>query len=250
MKLTFLGTSHGLPGVDRFCSSTMLEIGDAVYLIDGGAPVADLLMRRGIPYERIRGIFTTHMHGDHTLGLLPLLDLCAWKYKEATFDCFLAEDCGIEAFRAAVLAADKTYDDDRLRLRKTAEGVFYSDDNLTVTAVRTKHMKEGLYPSYSLIIDTCEGKRIVFTGDLHWGDAIDFPAPAKEQPSDVIICEMAHFHAHTIFPILEKCPTKRIFINHMWYKYEECLAAVNEAERTGSLGIPIHAAEDGEEYEI
>ncbi|MBQ4043944.1 MAG: MBL fold metallo-hydrolase [Clostridia bacterium] len=251
MKITFLGTSHGLPGVDRFCSSTMLEIGEDVYIIDGGAPVADLLIRRGISFSRIRAIFTTHMHGDHTLGLLPLLDLCAWHYKDASFDIFLAEQMGIDAFRAAVFAADKVYDDERLRMHKTEVGVFYSDDNITVTALPTRHNKNGELPSFSLIVDnTREGKRIVFTGDLHWGDAADFPIPAKEEPSDVIVCEMAHFHATTIFPILEKCPTKQIFINHMWFKYDECMAAVREAERTLSLGIPIHAVEDGEEYEL
>jgi len=250
MKITFLGTSHGLPGANRFCSSTMLEIGEDVYLIDAGAPVADLLTRRGIACSRIRGVFLTHMHGDHSLGLIPLLDLCSWAYKDSSFDIFMPEEEGITAFRSAVVAADKTFPDDRLRMHKTNEGVFYSDDNITVTAVPTRHMKDGLYPSYSLIVDTADGKRVVFTGDLHQGDAADFPIPAKEEPSDAIVCEMAHFGYATVFPILGACPTKRAFINHIWFRYDENMAAIREAEETTSLGFPIHAVEDGEEFTI
>ena len=43
MKITFLGTSHGVPAKDRFCSSIMLESGGSFYFIDAGAPVMDLL---------------------------------------------------------------------------------------------------------------------------------------------------------------------------------------------------------------
>ena len=78
MKITFLGTSHGVPLASRYCSSTLVECGDNAYLIDGGAPVADLLIRYGIPYEKLRGVFVTHMHSDHTFGLLHL---CSWLCK-------------------------------------------------------------------------------------------------------------------------------------------------------------------------
>ena len=47
MKITFLGTSHGVPAKDRFCSGYMIEAGDATYLVDAGAPVADLVLRHG-----------------------------------------------------------------------------------------------------------------------------------------------------------------------------------------------------------
>jgi len=249
MKITFLGTSHGIPSETRFCSSTMIEIGEAVYLIDGGAPVADLLLRRGVDLNRIKAIFTTHIHADHTLGLLPLISLLNWTRmcQSAATDIFMTEEAGIEAFRNVILTVDKKFDDARLRFRKTEEGVFYSDDNLTVTAVPTKHMQNGAFPTYSLIIDA-EGRRVVFTGDLHWADAADFPLPAKEEPSDAIVCEMAHFSYEAIFPILKGCPTKQVLFNHVFFKYEENMNAIREAG--DSLGFPIRAVEDGDEAEI
>ena len=48
MKITFLGTSHGVPAADRYCSSAMIEVNGSVYLIDAGAPVIDLLIRQAL----------------------------------------------------------------------------------------------------------------------------------------------------------------------------------------------------------
>ena len=64
MKITFLGSSCGVPQSDRYCSSAMIECGDRLYLLDAGAPVTDLLTRRGIDFARIKGVFITHMHED------------------------------------------------------------------------------------------------------------------------------------------------------------------------------------------
>ena len=101
MKITFLGTSHGVPAADRFCSSTMIEIGEAVYLIDGGAPTGDLLIRNGINYDRIKAVFTTHIHGDHTLGMLGMLSLSNWKFRTSSYVTYLATEEGIETFKKA-----------------------------------------------------------------------------------------------------------------------------------------------------
>lgn len=43
MKITFLGTGHGVPSPDRHCSATLVEVGGKRYLIDAGAPVVDIM---------------------------------------------------------------------------------------------------------------------------------------------------------------------------------------------------------------
>ena len=45
MRITTLGTSHGDPTYCRFNSSNLIEIAEASYLIDAGAPVDALLVR-------------------------------------------------------------------------------------------------------------------------------------------------------------------------------------------------------------
>ena len=184
MKITFLGTSHGVPSAERFCSSTMIEIGEAVYLIDGGAPTGDLLIRNGISYDRIKAVFTTHIHGDHTLGMLGMLSLSNWKFRTSSYVTYMATEEGIEAFKRIIEVTDSPLDESRLTMKLTTPGTFYDDGLLKVTAVPTRHMEAVGKPTYALILEA-EGKRVVFTGDLHHGDAADFPQIAKEESSDL-----------------------------------------------------------------
>ena len=64
MKITFLGTSAGIPDPDRHCSSTMIEVGERVYIVDAGAPMVDCLRTQGLLMERenaerIAAVFAT-----------------------------------------------------------------------------------------------------------------------------------------------------------------------------------------------
>ena len=247
MKITFLGTSHGVPSAVRYCSCTVVEVGDAAYIIDAGAPVADQLLRRGIPFSHIRAVFTTHVHSDHTGGLPEFLSLCNWYYKKTSFDIFLTEQKLADALLNIVGSMDSAVDTERLRLRLVTPGVFYEDENIRVTAVSTRHMNNGERPTYSFVIDALqEGKRLVMTGDMHNGDAADFPQIAKDEPSDCIVCEMAHFPPEVVMPIVAACPTKRAIYNHVFHKYDHSMAAIRAAEADPSYPFPVHAAEDGD----
>ena len=44
MKITFLGTGHGLHEKGRYRTSMMLEVGGSAYLIDAGSPVMHQLI--------------------------------------------------------------------------------------------------------------------------------------------------------------------------------------------------------------
>ena len=252
MKLTFLGTSHGVPAADRYCSSAMLQVADRTYLIDAGAPVADLLQRYGVPFSAVKAVFTTHIHGDHTFGLPALCDLAGWYFKDADFDVFLTEQVGIDALHAFVMATSKNFDDDRVRLRLVQPGTFYDDGTLRVTAVPTRHMDYGTqqYPSYAYVLEA-EGKRLIFTGDLHGPDAADFPAPALELPSEAVVCEMAHFGGEAVFPYLKCCPTGRVLFHHVFHDYEQSMADIAAAGRPeDGWCCPVDAVADGDVFEF
>ncbi len=208
MKITFLGTSHGVPEKDRYCSCTMIETGGGRYLIDIGAPAIDLLIRRGIPLDSIRGIFITHPHGDHTNGLVAFADLLTWYFK--TPDPLIhIPSPALETALNAWIDATQNSDAKRLRFKTVSGGELYDDGALKVTAIPTQHCPN----SFAYMLEA-EGKRAVFTGDLA-GPKKDFPAVCFEKHCDLIVCEAAHFIVSDAVEVFDRCLTDRVIINHI-----------------------------------
>jgi ribonuclease BN (tRNA processing enzyme) len=86
-RLVLLGTSGGPPwwrGSTRHGISSALAVGDAVYLVDCGEGWGPQYRRAGLGgdgyqrgLERLRAVFLTHQHSDHTVDYPNLLTL-AW----------------------------------------------------------------------------------------------------------------------------------------------------------------------------
>ena len=244
MKITFLGTSHGVPAADRWCSMSMIEAGESVYLIDAGGPLIDLLVRRGVDLGRVRALFATHMHGDHVNGVLPFADLLNWYFKSASVDIFLTEQRGIDLFKALIEAMEsEPLDEARIRFRLMTPECVYQDENLRVAPLPTRHLEGQGRPAYSYLAEA-DGKQVLFSGDLSGGLKLDdFPAYALEHEVDLLVCEMAHFDTRDAIPYLERCRAKRVLFNHV-YPLDK-LARIRALD--GRFGYPIRPVEDGEE---
>ena len=81
MKITFVGSSHGVPEPHRQCSCTMIEVAGNTYFVDMGTCAINALRTRNIPVDSVKGIFLTHMHGDHSDGLIQFVDLLTWFFR-------------------------------------------------------------------------------------------------------------------------------------------------------------------------
>ena len=246
MKITFLGTSHGVPAADRYCSSTMIEVNGSLYFIDAGAPLVDILLRRGVNLDTVRAIFTTHIHGDHTNGILALADLFNWYFKTAGADIYMTEQRGIDAFSEAVRTVDGEIDEARVRFKLMTPDTVYADENIRVTPFPTQHMAYANRPAYSYLVEA-EGKKALFSGDLSPRlSKGDFPAYALENSVDLMVCEMAHFGVDDARPYLEKCRAKELLFNHVYP-----LGKLDEIDALdGAFGYPIHTVNDGDEIEL
>ena len=91
MRIIFFGSSHGVPEPNRRASSTLIEVGENRYFIDMGTQSIEQLITRRMPVESVKAIFLTHMHGDHSDGLISFLDLCSWYFKNADPAVYLPE---------------------------------------------------------------------------------------------------------------------------------------------------------------
>ena len=67
--VVFLGTGAAVPTLQRGTTSQFVSIHGHHYLLDAGEGTQLMLKQHRLPFQKIRGIFISHMHGDHVLGL-------------------------------------------------------------------------------------------------------------------------------------------------------------------------------------
>ena len=73
-ELTILGANAAIPAYGRFPTSQVLCVNQRYYLIDCGEGTQIQLFRYKIKMNKIHAIFISHLHGDHYLGLMGLLN--------------------------------------------------------------------------------------------------------------------------------------------------------------------------------
>ena len=245
MKITFLGCADGIPTKKRYCSCTMIETNGSIYLIDAGAPVIDQLLRFDKNVNDLRVIFLTHYHGDHCDGMLSLLGLTTWAFKDAKYDIYATEQPIIDAFTACSEATSGKIDTDRVKFHIAQEGQVYKDENITVTYFRNHHCDP--HPSYSILVE-CEGKKVFFSGDLStYLNRKDFPKYVLENHVDALILEFTHFTIYDVGEILPNIKTDKLYFNHTRPPFFE---TIDQIKTENKLPYFIHAADDGDIIEL
>ena len=196
MKVTIVGSGHGVPEAHKQCTSIMIEVAGRYYFVDAGCDINMALADRRIHPSSVKAVFITHPHDDHINGLYSFLSLLGWYYVDANPAVYVPNQaCAtlvhqyLGAFGYALRPEQK--------LALVEEGVLYDDGFLKVTAFPTKHCPH----SHAYLLEA-EGKTVLMTGDLK-NPAIDFPAIAREKPLDLLVCECAHFPATDYLPVLE-----------------------------------------------
>ena len=210
MKLIFIGTSHGVPETNRRCSSCFLEVNEDYYIIDMGSHIVEDLQNRGISMDQVRLAICSHPHGDHTNGLISFVDLLNWYFKTADPLILIPDGRLLPPLRAWVIASTEGKPlRDGLRIETFSEGVAYQDDNLRITAIRTKHCEY----SYAFLIEA-ENKSILFTNDLS-RTLVDFPQIPSGKKLDLLICEGAHFSPEDGIAFFDESKANRVLFNHV-----------------------------------
>lgn len=73
MKLVYLGTSGAMPTVKRGLSCTVLVLDHEYIMIDCGDGTCRQYIKSSLGWNKPLTILITHMHSDHTMGILGLL---------------------------------------------------------------------------------------------------------------------------------------------------------------------------------
>lgn len=241
MKLTFIGTSHGVPESTRKCSCLLLAVGKRGYIFDAGVMLIAELTRMGVDVRDIKAVFITHMHGDHTNGLLEFVDLLTWYYTSARPEIWTPQANARDGVRAWLSV---NHDDDLSAMPEFSTvraGAFYDDGVIRVTAIRNSHLINR--PSYSYLVEA-EGKRVVITGDMSDDNYSDFPKCAFE-PCDIVITEAAHCALTSCVDVFAKIKAPRLFVSHIAPHNEPEAAKLNDI-----MPYDVIVASDGMEIEL
>ena len=249
MKITFLGTGHGLHEKGRYRTSMMLEVGGSAYLIDAGSPVMHQLINNDRALKEIRAVFITHTHNDHLMNVLEMVDAISCTKTDASIDFFIPEENAIEAIKNYLMVTSGILNENDARMRFYDESFVYEDENIKLTPFKTGHLKKKGRPSFGYILEA-EGKRVIFSGDLSYLlEMDDFPKAAKELESDLFILEMAHFDFEFLRPHLKECKTKKLALNHIKFPNER-IPLLKKENESGEFPFPIFAPSDYDCFEI
>jgi ribonuclease BN (tRNA processing enzyme) len=190
-KLVLLGTGTPPADPDRSGPASAVVVNGTPYLIDFGAGVVrrakSAVVERGIDAlepVKLRVVFLTHMHSDHTVGY-PDLILTPWVLgRKVPLEVYgpagLADMTRhiLEAYRVDYESRQKQYEEKvytvgsfpeghAVNAHEIKPGPVYQDANVKVTAYATEHTME----SYAYRFDTAD-RRIVFSGDTGPADSV------------------------------------------------------------------------------
>ncbi len=99
MKLVFLGTSAAQPTERRGLSCICLEKEGEILMFDAGESAQIAYMKSGLGWNKKMKLFVTHLHGDHCVGILGLLQTMSMQNRTESLEIFGPK--GIDEFLAA-----------------------------------------------------------------------------------------------------------------------------------------------------
>ena len=172
--MTLLGTGCPAPVMNRFGASILVEAGGQALLFDAGRGALQRLTQVKVPWQNVRGVFLTHLHSDHVVGLPDLL-LTAWlRTPERTLSPTVWGPRGTAQmiyhirqafgedirFRVANERADSAGIE--LEAKEISDGVVYDEGGVKVTAFHVDHAP--VIPALGYRIDYA-GRSVVLSGD-------------------------------------------------------------------------------------
>lgn len=138
MQLVFLGTSSAAPTVERGLSSIALIRGSELLLFDAGEGMQRNFIKAGLGMNRKMKIFISHMHADHCVGLLGLLQTMALQGREKSIDIY--GEPRVKEFweeNRRIINFGVTFDVQVHMIEK--EGVVVKEDEYQVTCCEALH---------------------------------------------------------------------------------------------------------------
>ena len=137
MKLVFLGTSAAQPTENRGLSCICLERDGEILMFDAGESAQISFMKSGLGWNKKMKLFVTHMHGDHCVGILGLLQTMSMQNRTETLEIFGPN--GIEEFIAANIKVLNFGLSFPVLITTIKEGKVFEDEKFSIHVCKANH---------------------------------------------------------------------------------------------------------------
>jgi ribonuclease Z len=145
MKLVFLGTSAAQPTAERGMTCICLVLDREILMFDAGEGAQIAFSKSKLGWNKKLKIFVTHLHGDHCVGILGLLQTMSLQNRTESVDIY--GPTGIEEFIAAnlkILNFGLTFP---VRITRIKEGLVFDDSAYSIHVCEAEHS----IPAYSYL---------------------------------------------------------------------------------------------------
>ena len=219
LKITLLGTGIPNPDMNAFGTSTLIEAGDEVVMLDCGRGVVIRLAQAGYPLGYVDTIIISHYHSDHFSGLfdLAMTGTIQQPFSNRGGPLHVYGPPGIDdiaegAWQATkpdrdIRVADHEIDPEHMRIipyTYEQEGVVYDRGGLRIIAIEVDH-GEFIRPAYAFRVEY-GGHVFVHSHDTRYNENLI----AQAQGADVFIHEIAAARPQTLIDY----PRIQVAIDH------------------------------------
>jgi len=242
MKLTVLGAGTALPVPGRSPAGYLLEVGDEALLFDLGPGTLARLAAAGVSYRRIRRVFVSHLHSDHVLDLVTLLQASnatpGWTREEPL------ELVGCHGLGTFVESITRLFDGtapENFPIRITEMGNERRQfEGWTLETALTQHTPESI--GFRVEAD---GATVVYSGD-----AVECPALRNlARDATVFVCECSfprgwhtcdHVTADGAGRMAQTANARRLVLSHLYPPAQEAdVAGQARAEYEGEVVVAV-----------
>ena len=137
MKLVFLGTSAAQPTERRGLSCICLEKEGEILMFDAGESAQISYMKSGLGWNKKMKLFVTHLHGDHCVGILGLLQTMSMQNRTEPLEIFGPK--GIDEFLAANIKILNFGLPFSILITIVNEGTIYENNKFLIHAAKANH---------------------------------------------------------------------------------------------------------------
>jgi len=137
MKLVFLGTAGAQPTENRGLACICLEKDGEILMFDAGEGAQVSYLKSGLGWNKKMKIFVTHLHGDHCIGILGLLQTMTLQRRTEPIEIFGPE--GIEEFIAANIKILKFGLSFPVMITSVTEEKIVDEETYSIFACKAEH---------------------------------------------------------------------------------------------------------------